>query len=320
MTRITSLLSLFLFAMCTHVLAQSYPSRPVRIVVPFPAGGPSDVLVRAMAQKMTEGWGQPVIVENKPGANTIIGAESVAKSAPDGYTLLMVIDSTLTMNPSLYSRLPYDPIKDFAPITAFGFGGIYLMADAAKGPTSIQELIQFARTNPGKLNLGGGTIISQLAFEVFKRRLGLDIGYVPYKGSAGTSQGLLTGDVPVTIDGLTSYIPYIKAGRVRPIGTFTARPLPGITGIPTVAEAANLPGLDIGVWLGLVAPAGTPPAVINRIHEETARALALAEVKERFATNGFEAATNSPGEFAKMIRDQIEYFRPIIKDVGLKLD
>jgi tripartite-type tricarboxylate transporter receptor subunit TctC len=168
--------------------------------------------------------------------------------------------------------------------------------------------------------MGGGTIISQLAFELFKRRLGLDIGYVPYKGSAGTSQGLLTGDVPVTIDGLTSYIPHIKAGRVRPIGTFTARPLPGITGIPTVAEAANLPGLDIGVWVGLVAPAGTPPAVINRIHEETARALALADVKERFATNGFEAATNSPGEFAKMIREQIDYFRPIINDVGLKLD
>jgi tripartite-type tricarboxylate transporter receptor subunit TctC len=320
MNRIGLPLAFLLLTACVQAFAQSYPARAVRVVVPFPAGGPSDVLVRTMAQRMTEGWGQPVIVENKPGANTVIGAETVARSAPDGYTLLMVIDSTLTMNPSLYSKLPYDAIKDFAPITVFGYGGIYLMADRAQGPSSIQELIQFARANPGKLNIGGGTIISQLAFEVFKRRLNLDITYVPYKGSAGTAQGLLSGDVPVTIDGLTSYLPYIKSAKVRPLGTFTARPLPGITGLPTVAEAANLPGLDMGVWVGLVAPAGTPPAIVERIHQEVARVLTLPDVKERFATNGFDPATNSPAEFAAMIRQQIDFFRPIIKDVGLTLD
>lgn len=314
------LLSVLLLAVAITASAQTYPARPVRIVVPFPAGGPSDVLVRTMAQRISEGWAQPVLVENKPGANTLIGAETVARSTPDGYTLLMVIDSTLTMNPSLYSKLPYDPVKDFAPITVFGFGGIYLMADNAKGPSSIQDLVQFARANPGKLNVGGGTIISQLAFEVFKRRLNLDIAYVPYKGSAGTSQGLLSGDVPVTIDGLTSYLPYIKSGKVRALGTFTVRPLPGITGLPTVAEAANLPGLDMGVWVGLVAPAGTPAPIINRIHEEVARVLTLPDVRERFATNGFDPATNSPAEFAAMIREQTDFFRPIIKDVGLKLD
>ena len=319
MKRIARGVTFLLFAVCLQALAQTYPARPVRIVVPFPAGGPSDVLVRTMAQKMSEGWGQPVIVDNKPGANTVIGAESVARAAPDGYTLLMVIDSTLTMNPSLYSKLPYDPIKDFAPITAFGYGGIYLMADAARGPASIPALIEWARANPGKLNIGGGTIISQLAFEVFKRRLNLDMSYVPYKGSAGTSQGLLSGDVPVTVDGLTSYLPYIKSGRVRPLGTFTKRPLPGIT-VPTVADAANLPDLDMGVWVGLVAPAGTPAPIIGRIHQEVGRVLALPDVRERFATNGFDAAIQSPAEFGNMIREQLDFFRPIIKEVGLKLD
>ena len=175
------------------------------------------------------------------------------------------------------------------------------------------------RANPGKLNIGGGTIISQLIFEVFKRRLNLDITYVPYKGSAGTSQGLLTGDVPVTVDGLTSYIPYIKSGQVRALATFTKRPLPGIV-VPTVADVANVPDLDMGVWLGLVAPSGTPAPIVNRIHQEVGRVLALSDVKERFAINGFDPGTNSPVEFAKMIRDQMEFFRPIIKQVGLKLD
>jgi tripartite-type tricarboxylate transporter receptor subunit TctC len=319
MKRIARGLTFLLFAVSLQTFAQSYPTRAVRIVVPFPAGGPSDVLVRTMAQKMSEGSSQPVIVENKPGANTVIGAESVARAAPDGYTLLAAIDSTLTMNPSLYSKLPYDPIKDFAPITAFAFGAIYLMADAAKGPASVPDLIQWARANPGKLNIGGGTIISQLIFEVFKRRLNLDITYVPYKGSAGTSQGLLTGDVPVTVDGLTSYIPYIKSGQVRALATFTKRPLPGIV-VPTVADVANVPDLDMGVWLGLVAPGGTPAPIVNRIHQEVGRVLALSDVKERFAINGFDPGTHSPAEFAKMIRDQIEFFRPIIQQVGLKLD
>ncbi len=200
------MLMLALLAAAGHVYAQgaaSYPSKPGRITVPFPSGGPSDVQARVIGQKLSDTWGQAVIVDNRPGANTIIGAEAVAKAAPDGHTLLLAIDSTLVMNQSLYSKLPYDPIKDFVPITLTAWASLILVADAATGPKSVKDLIAQAKANPGRLNFGAGTITTQLGGEMLKSAAGIDMVFVPYKGSPGTVQGLLSGDVNIIMDAET---------------------------------------------------------------------------------------------------------------------
>ena len=302
------------------VTAQTYPSKPIRIIVPFPAGGPTDVLSRIIGQKMTENWGQQVLVDNRPGANTIIGAEAVAKAAPDGYTLLMAIDSTLVMNQSLYSKLPYDPIKDFAPITLSCWSHLILVTDANTGPKSVAELIQIARANPGKINFGAGTITTQLAGEMFTKAAGLDMVYVPYKGSAGTVQGLLSGDVKFIVDGVTSSLPHIKSGKFRVLATTGTRPIAALPGLPTLAAEAGLPGFDVVIWQGLVAPAGTPSDIIAKLYQEILRIYALPDVKERIAAAGLDPVTSTPAEFTAFIRSESERWTKVIKEAGIRLD
>jgi len=300
--------------------AQTYPSKSIRIVVPFPAGGPTDVLSRIIGQKMAENWGQQVLVDNRPGANTIIGAEAVAKAAPDGHTLLMAIDSTLVMNQSLFSKLPYDPIKDFAPVTLTVWSHLILVTDAGSGPKSVAELVQMAKANPGKVNFGAGTITTQLAGEMFKKAAGLDMVFVPYKGSPGTVQGLLSGDVKFIVDGVTSSVPHIKSGRFRVLATTGSRSIAALPGLPTLAAEAGLPGFDVVIWQGLVAPAGTASDIIAKLNQEILRIYALPDAREKIAAAGLDPVTSTPAEFTAFIRAESERWGKAIKEAGIRLD
>lgn len=301
--------------------AQSYPTKPIRLIVPFPPGGPSDFLARLMAQKMSGDLGEQVVVENRPGGNTIIGAELVARAAPDGYTLLMPIDSTLTMNQFLYSKLPYDPEKDFAPISITALSPIIMETDAATGPKSLRDLIAQAKANPGKLTFGAGTVATQLAGELFKSRAGINLVYVGYKGSAPTVQGLLSKEVTVAIDGVTSGMPHIRSGTFRLLATLGTAKIAALPNAPVLAQEANIPGFDVAVWLGLVAPAKTPAPIVDRLHREVVRIMALPDVKEKLETAGLEpAASASPAAFAAFIRGESEKWAPVIKQTGLHFE
>lgn len=298
--------------------AQSYPNKPVRIIIPSAAGGPTDVLTRVIAQKMSEAWGQQVIPDNRPGASSIIGAQAAAKSPNDGYTLLMAIDSTLALNPSLFAKLPYDPQKDFAPITRTAFSPIILIVDTAVGAKSIRELIEKARANPGKLTFGTGTPSTRLAGEMIKSMARVDMLNVPFKASAGTVQGLLSKDVDFILDGVTAGIPHIRAGKFRVLASLSSYPIDALPGLPALSSEPDFSGFDVSVWLGLVAPAGTPPEIVNKLHQDTVRILAMPDVKERMIGIGLIPAGNTPAEFGSFIRAEAERWAKVIKQAGIK--
>ena len=322
MKRIASLLVTVLATLLASPLAaQDYPTRPIRIVVPFLAGGGSDILARVLGQKLTERWGQPVIVENRPGGNTLIGAQEVARAAPDGYTLLMAIDSTLVMNQYLYSKLPYDPVRDFTPVTIAALSQIAIFVDGASGPKTLQELIQAAKANPAKWNYAAATITTQLGGELFKRALGVQMTHIPYKGSAGNLQALLAGDVPLTFDGVTAYVPYVKSGKLRALANMSSTPVAVFPDLPRLADVPGFAGFDVTVWLGLVAPAGTPAPIVARLHQEIARINALPEVKERLAASGLDPrASASPAEFGAYLARESVRWSSVIKEAGIRLD
>ena len=300
--------------------AASYPNKPIRIIVPFPAGGPSDMQARLLGQKMSESWGQQVIIDNRPGANTVIGAVAVAKSAPDGYTLLLAIDSTLVMNQTLYAKLAYDPIKDFAPVTTTALSHIILVTDAASGPKTLQELLQMAKASPGKVNFGAGTITTQLGGEMLKRAADLNMVYVPYRGSSGTVQGLLSGDVNFILDGVTSSSPHIKSGKFRVLATAGTRPIPALPDVPKVSDLPGMAGFDVTVWLGIVAPAGTPADVVAKLNQEIVRILGLPDVKEKLVAAGLDPISSTPSEFAAFIQKESDRWGKVIKETGIRLE
>jgi tripartite-type tricarboxylate transporter receptor subunit TctC len=297
-----------------------FPIRPIRMIVPFPAGGPSDIVARVIGQKMSEDWGQPVVIENRPGANTIIGAQAAAKAAPDGYTLFMAIDSTLVMNQYLYKSLPYDPLNDFAPITLTA-KTVSVLTVSASGPKSVQELIAHAKAQPGKLNYGAGTITAQLMGHLFHKAAGLDIVYVPFKGTPETVNGLLTGSVELIYAAHQIVAPLIASGQVRPLAKLDRDTPPSMADIPTLADAAGLPDLgDISIWLGLVAPKGTPRPIIDKIHAEVVKVLTDPVVKEKSERTGNHPVTSTPEQFAAFIRNEAERWSNVIKDTGIKFD
>lgn len=300
-------------------LAQTFPSKPVRIVIPFPPGGPSDLLVRLLAQKLSERWSQPVIPENRPGANAIIGTEAVIKSPADGHTLLITTDSTVTSNPSIYSKLPYDPMRDLAPITLMAWSRLAIVVNADSGPKSLPELVQSARANPGKVNFGAGSITARLTGELFKRQLGLDMVFIPYTG-ARSVEGLLSGDVTFLVVAGSTVLPFIQKGRFRAIAVTGAQPMRSLPGVPTVAEAANLPGFDSSVWLGLFAPAGTPPAVIQRLYQDFTQAILQPDIRQRLEAIGLDPETKAPSEFAAFIRKETEIWSRIVRQAGIQGD
>jgi tripartite-type tricarboxylate transporter receptor subunit TctC len=300
---------------------EAYPSRPIRLVVPFPPGGPLDVVARAIGQKLTDAWGQPVIIDNRPGAGGNIGADLVAKSAPDGYTILEGALSTHAVNVSLYSKMPYDPTRDFAPITLVAVTPNVLVLNPSVPANSVQELIAYAKAHPGKLSFGSGSNGSagHLAGEAFKTEAGVDMVHIPYKGGAPAMQALLAGDTQLMFDNLSNSTPQLKAGKIKALAVTTAKRSALAPELPTLAEA-GLPGFDIYTWWGFMAPAGTPKEIIAKWNAEVTRILVTPEMKAFFAQQGAEPAPTSPEEFSALIRREITKYAKIVKDSGAKVD
>jgi tripartite-type tricarboxylate transporter receptor subunit TctC len=298
--------------------AKDYPSRAIHIVVPFPAGGPADVSARLIGQRMSEDWGQPVIIDNRPGGNTVIAAQQVAKATPDGYTLLMAIDSTLVMNQYLYKSLSYDPINDFAPITT-ATKTISVLTVAPDGPKSVKELIAKAKAEPGKLNYGAGTITSKLMGYLFEKAGGGKAVLVPYNGSAEVTQGLLTKSTDFSFDGPSAALSLIQSGRFKVLAKFDPRPFPPAPDVPYIQTV--LPKFDeLTVWLGLVAPKGTPAPIIDKLQREIAKALADPAVKAKADAAGLYTATSTPAEFAAFIRHEAGRWQAPVKETGMHFD
>ena len=292
----------------------------MRIIVPFPAGGPTDVNIRILGQKLSELWGQGVVIENRPGANTGIGAQAVAKSAPDGYTLLAAMDTTLVMNPATGAAMNYDPFHDFATITLTAKNTSLLTVRASDGPKSIKELIERARASKQKLNYGAGITITRLGGASFAKAAGIEAQLIPYKGSAEVVQGLLTGSVDFILDGVAPSLPLIKAGTFRPLAKLNNRPLSPLPDVPYLADAAGLPIDEMSSWIGLIAPAGTPPAVIQKIHDDVVRAYADPAVADKLDKAGISPVTTTPAEFDQFFRAEVKRWTTIYNESGIQLN
>ena len=300
---------------------QKYPEKPIRFVVPYPAGGPLDTVARLLGQKVSEGTKQPVVVDNKPGAGGNIGADIVAKSPADGYTLLMGAVATHAINPTLYGNITYDPVKDFAPVTQVASTPNVLVVNPRLPVTSVRDFIAYAKANPGKLNFGSGSTGSagHLAGELFKSMAGVDMTHVPYKGAAPAMNDLIGGQIQLMFDNLASSLGQVRAGRVRALAVTTAKRTALAPELPTVAES-GLPGFDISTWFGIFVPAGTPRDIVERLHAEFTKALAEPDVREKMVALGAEPVGNKPEEFAAYIRSESAKYARVIRASGAKVD
>jgi tripartite-type tricarboxylate transporter receptor subunit TctC len=299
--------------------AQPYPTRQITLIVPFAPGGPADFLGRLIGQKMSEDLGQQVVVDNRPGANTIIGAQAVAKAAPDGYTLLMAIDGTLVMNPFLYSKLAYDAFKDFAPISLVALVPSAVVGNINIPVNSIRELVDREKAKPGTFQIGISTPTSQVNVGLLNQMAGTNFTMVPYRGGTTQITGIMAGDIPLGMESINVSLPLWRAKKVKILGLVSAQRLSLAPEIPTIAE--TLPGYDLGIWQSIVAPAGTPRAVVARLFASIHKVLQMPEVRDRLLAAGIEPATSkSPEDFAAFIRAQADVRAKVIKDVGLKLD
>jgi len=308
----------FLLA-AANVQAQ-WPTKPVKVVVPFPAGGPTDVLTRALSDKLTAALGQPVVVENKPGAGGSIGADFVAKSAPDGYTLVMATSSTHSVGPYL-TKVPYDPQKDFTPVIFVGRAANILLVSPVAGVNNVRELIEYARRNPGKVNYATSGIgsVAHLTSEMFASMAGVKLTHVPYKGLQLSIPDLMSGQVTMVFDSILTGKPHVEGKRLKGIAVSSAERSSLVPDIPTVAES-GLPGFQSSVWFGLLGPAGTPPAVVERVNAEMNRILRDAAIQERFATLGFESAGGTPAEFAATIAAESAKWSKVIRETNVKAE
>jgi tripartite-type tricarboxylate transporter receptor subunit TctC len=304
----------------------AWPAKPVRIVVPFAAGGTTDILARALAPELSRVFGQPFIIENKPGAGGNVGADNVAKSAPDGYSLLMGTVGTHAINPALYPKMPYDHVKDFVPITLVaGVPNVLVMNPAkaeAYGIKSVPDLIRYARANPGKLNMassGNGTSI-HLSGELFKTMTGTFMVHFPYRGSGPALLDLIGGNMDLMFDNLPSAMPQIKAGKLKALAVTSAERSAAVADLPTIAEAGPVKGFEASSWFGLLAPAGTPMDIVNRLQQETAKALGAPALKERLLSQGAIPSGMSPADFTKLIAAETKKWAEVVKASGAKVD
>jgi tripartite-type tricarboxylate transporter receptor subunit TctC len=313
--------------LATQVAAQTnWPSKPVRIVVPFAPGGTTDILARAVAPELSKVFGQSFIVDNRAGAGGNLGADIVAKAAPDGYTLLMGTVGTHGINKALYSRLPYDPQKDFAPITLVaGVPNVMVMnTEKAKalGINNVPDFIKYAKAHPGQLNMassGNGTSI-HLAGELFKTMTGTFMTHIPYTGSGPAMMGMVSGTVDVMFDNLPSSMAQIKGGKLKAFAVTSSQRSAALPDLPTIEEAAKLKGFEASSWFGLLAPAGTPSEIVLRIQQETAKALGLPNIKEKLLAQGAIPSGNTPQEFAALIDAEIKKWAPVVKASGARVD
>jgi len=296
-----------------------FPNRPVHVVVPFPAGGPTDVLTRALGQKLSAHWSQPVVVDNKPGAGGAIGSDFVAKSAPDGYTLLMATTSTHSIGPSL-QKLPYDPVKDFAPVSQVSNATNVLVVSPKLGVSSVRELVALAKAKPGALNFASSGIgtIPHLTGEMFKHMAGVDIVHIPYKGTGLSIPDLANGQVALLFDSIVTAQTHVKNGNVKALAISSPRRSPLMPELPTMIEA-GIAGFESETWFGLLAPAGTPPDIVSRISADAAAALADADLRARFAAAGAETVGGTPAQLAARIKADAAKWAEVIKAANVKV-
>jgi len=299
--------------------AENYPGGPVKLIVPIPAGGLTDVMARIVGQRLQEIWGQPVVVENRPGGNSGVGALAVERSAADGLTLLVAPDSTFTANPALFSKLIYEP-DDFTPIAVLCRGTPMLVVQPSLPVKTVSDLVAYAKANPGKLSYGSFGIgtYAHLSMEDFKRRTGIEMEHVPYRGAAPAFNGLLGNEVSVVLVNLSGVEQYAKTGQVRLIAAATERRVPELPGLPTMAE--TVPGFQTAVWFGLWGPAKMPPDLLAKIHADVSKALDLPETRQFFKTNSLERVDLSPQAFGKLIQDDLNHWSALIKAVGVKVE
>ena len=303
-------------------LAQGWPSRPVSLVVPYPPGGPVDLSARLLAPRLQQALGQPVVVENKPGAGGNIGADYVAKSAPDGHTLVMGAIATHAINPALYPKLPYDPIRDFAPVALVVQVPNVLVVNNDLPAKNVSELVSLLKKNPGKLDFASGSTGStgHLAGELFKQMTGTYMVHIPYKGAAPAAADLLAGRVHLMFDNLASALPNIRAGKLRALAVTTLRRSASLPEVPTLDES-GLKGFDMTTWWGVMAPAKTPPAVVDRLADELGRILESPEIQERLAAMGSQRpAARSPREFAAFVERELRGYAQLVKRSGATVD
>ncbi len=299
--------------------AQGYPAKPIRIVVGFPPGGGNDIIARMVGAKMQENWGQPVVIDNRPGANSIIAAEFVAKSAPDGYTLLVNATGGMSVNPVLYTKLPYDSLKDFVAISMVGSFPLALVVHPSVPANSVQELVAYAKANPGKLNYSSGSTAFQVASEMFKQMTGTDLRHIPYKGSAASITAVMAGEVQMTIVDTPPLVSQIRAGKVKAVAVTSAKRASAMPELPTIAES-GVPGYEMVLWIGVFAPAGTPRDVAEKLNAEVVRIVRLSDIREKLDAMGVEPLGNTQEQMAEWMRREIAKYGPVVRAANIKAE
>ena len=318
--RLATILALGLAALCSAALAQDYPNRPVKIIVPFAAGGPADVYARFLAQRLQEALGQPFVVDDRPGGGSIVGTDAAAKSAPDGYTLLLM-SNTHTVNESLIPNKPFVLTRDFVPVAPINYSDLVMVVHPSVPAKTLAEFIALAKAQPGKLNYassGPGTPY-HMAGELFKAMAGVNIVHIPYKGSSGARTDILGGQVQMMFDAVTTMSEHVKAGQVRALGTSGKERSSVLPDVPTVSEA-GVPGYEATIWLGVIAPKGTPPAIVTRLNAEITKIVSRPEVRGEWGKQGATALTMAPHAFGKYIAEDIVKWERIVKISGAKPD
>ena len=302
--------------------AQAYPTKPIRVIVPFGPGGPTDFLVRTLGVKIAESWGQQLIVDHRTGANGVVGAELTARAAPDGYTIGVATNGTHGINASLFPRLPFDTVKDFAPITRIGVAPYLLIAHPQLPVRNVKELIALARARPGEITWSCGGSPSQLAAELFKKTAGINVIVVPYKGNAPAVTATISGEVSLSFGNVAQSVPQVKAGRLKAIALGGLKRSPIMPDVPTVAEAGLVAfaGFEAGAWYGLLGPAAMPRAIVKRQHAEFVRILRLPDIQQRLNAEAYDVIADTPDQFAQAIRAEIAKWAPIVKQAGLRVE
>lgn len=299
---------------------EPYPARPIRLILPFPPGGPTDILGRIIAERMTTDLGQPVVIENRGGAGGNVGAEAAAKSAPDGYTIVLVAPS-LAISPSLYAKLNYDPVRDFAPVSLVGVVPNVMVVNPSVPAKTLGEFIALAKAKPGGMNFGSGGsgTSNHLAGELFNLDAGVKLVHVPYKGVNLAMNDVITGQVQLVVIGVPAALPFIQSGRLRALAVIVPQRLAVLPEVPTAAEA-GLPNYEVTTWYGVLAPAGTPKPIVAKLNAEVARVMQAPDLQERFAAIGIQVRTSTPDEFAAFIRQEMAKWAAVVREAGLKAD
>ena len=299
--------------------AQDYPTKPIRIVVGYTTGGGNDLIARLLAPKMAEGLGQPVIIENRPGAQSIIAVELVAKSPPDGYTLLMGPTGPMAMNPATYSKLPYSSTRDFAPVSMIGSFPLFLCVSASLPVRSVQELVEYAKARPNGVNYASSAAAFQMATELFKQKTGTEFAHIPYKGSGDSANAVIAGQVTMTIADPPPITGALKGGTLRALAVTAAQRHPAYPDVPTMAEA-GVPDVEVGLWMGIFVPAATPAPIVKRLNDEVVRAVRLPDVRERLIALGVDPVGSSPEELARVLARDIERWTAVAKAANIRSD